>query len=449
MNQTINILVVDDDPDVLFATARIVKSAGYNVVTAATGTECLEKAKKTMPDLILLDVMLPDIDGPEVCRQIKADPIFEGIFVILVSGMRTSSGEQAEGLNLGSDGYIARPISNQELKARLNAFIRILISDRKRAYARLKHSHHQLALKNRIANQFLNFSSNTALSGIFTLLLDEFDSQYGYFNYIDTNGDLVFPPRAHNIFLESQNSAITGIVARENWSGLWGESLKYHRSIRSNKSLTLPHGKVVLRNALIVPLIVNDRLIGQIAVANKSAEFTPQDQKELESISVFIAPILQIYLEKETTQRQLKSSVNALKEKNIALNVLLENRQEDKKRTIDAIIKNHEKLIFPYIERLKGSHGREDTSIIACIIEKNLQESLNSFEKSFSTAYKKFTPMEVQVADFIKAGKTSKDIARVLNLSLRTVGFHRNNIRRKLSISKAKVNLQTHLQSLD
>ena len=75
---------------------------------------------------------MPDVLGSELCRQIKADPAFNGIFVVLLSGSKTSSAEQAEGLDVGADGYIARPISNRELKARVNAMVRILTAERER-----------------------------------------------------------------------------------------------------------------------------------------------------------------------------------------------------------------------------------------------------------------------------------------------------------------------------
>lgn len=132
MNAHLNILIVEDDPDILFATARIVESQGYTVLQATTGGECKSLLKETMPDLILLDVELPDMNGADLCRDIKSDPLLKGIFIVLTSGMRTSSQEQAYGLEFGADAYIARPISNRELKARINAMVRILVAERDR-----------------------------------------------------------------------------------------------------------------------------------------------------------------------------------------------------------------------------------------------------------------------------------------------------------------------------
>ncbi len=121
----IKILVTDDDPDVLLVTTLVLKRAGYEVLQATTGKECLEKARAHHPGLILLDVMLPDMPGGKICKVIKADPNLQGTFIILVSGIQVSSEYQAKGLSTGADGYIVKPISNKELVARVQAMERI------------------------------------------------------------------------------------------------------------------------------------------------------------------------------------------------------------------------------------------------------------------------------------------------------------------------------------
>ena len=132
MNQDIQILIVDDDPDVLFATTRIVKSGGYPVLSATSGEECMTMVQKHKPDLILLDVVLPDAEGLSICKKIKADPDLKPPFVVLLSGVKIASDLRAEGLESGADGYIARPISNRELLARVEAMVRIMKAERER-----------------------------------------------------------------------------------------------------------------------------------------------------------------------------------------------------------------------------------------------------------------------------------------------------------------------------
>jgi DNA-binding response OmpR family regulator len=125
MSETAKVLVTDDDPQILDLTATILRRAGYDTLEASTGKECLEAVKAHHPDIVLLDVMLPDTTGTELCRQIKADEGLKDIFVILMSGVQVSSDYQADALNVGADGYIIKPISNKELLARVQAMIRI------------------------------------------------------------------------------------------------------------------------------------------------------------------------------------------------------------------------------------------------------------------------------------------------------------------------------------
>ena len=118
-------LVTDDDPQVLHLSSSVLQKAGFEVLEASTGKECLESAGRHHPDIVLLDVVLPDVSGVEVCRHIKHDRDLEGTFVILLSGVQVSSEYQAEGLNVGADGYMIKPISNKELVARIQSMLRI------------------------------------------------------------------------------------------------------------------------------------------------------------------------------------------------------------------------------------------------------------------------------------------------------------------------------------
>ncbi len=129
MGENAKILVVDDDPDLLSLTSFILDKAGYQVLVASNGESSFQLAKKEHPDLVLLDVVLPDMSGIDVCRQIKQDRDLSGTYVILLSGIKTSSDSQADGLVAGADSYIVRPIPNRELLARVEAMIRIKRSE--------------------------------------------------------------------------------------------------------------------------------------------------------------------------------------------------------------------------------------------------------------------------------------------------------------------------------
>lgn len=125
MDDVIKVLVVDDDPDILLGTSRIVESEGFEVYQADSGGEALHQARVHHPDLILLDVVLPDQDGFSICEQIKKDADLQDAFVLLVSGKKIAPDDQASGLSIGADGYITRPFVKNEFIARLNSLLRI------------------------------------------------------------------------------------------------------------------------------------------------------------------------------------------------------------------------------------------------------------------------------------------------------------------------------------
>lgn len=125
MSDRSTILIADDHEDALLAYSLILKSEGYDVLSATTGEDCLRIARENRPDLILLDVRLPDISGVDVCKRIKTDSELATIFVVLVSGLEVSTDSQVLGLETGADGYITKPIDTRKLLAQIKAMLRI------------------------------------------------------------------------------------------------------------------------------------------------------------------------------------------------------------------------------------------------------------------------------------------------------------------------------------
>jgi signal transduction histidine kinase len=126
-----SVLIIDDDPALLKSQTRLLDEAGFEVHQAASGEEGLALARKVQPDLVLLDIMLPDTNGYLICEMIKSDPLTRDAYVILVSGLKIDSRDQAKGLELGADGYLVRPISNRELVARVIALSRLKETEKK------------------------------------------------------------------------------------------------------------------------------------------------------------------------------------------------------------------------------------------------------------------------------------------------------------------------------
>lgn len=146
-------------------------------------------------------------------------------------------------------------------------------------------------------------------------------------------------------------------------------------------------------------------------------------------------------------QSELEAHAKKLEDMNTALNVLIEHRSDEKENVKKEILKHFEKLVFPYFPASKGTKNHEGNSTVLSIIERNIKEILLKGDNKSLALYLGLTPMESQIAQMIKDGKTSKDIANILKLSVHTVYFHRENIRKKLDISKSDTNLKTYLQT--
>jgi DNA-binding response OmpR family regulator len=117
------VLVVEDDKDIAELIAHSLQKAGHTVETAGTGTDGLKRARDTVPDLIVLDLMLPGMDGLLVCQALRADPATALLPIIMLTA-RAEEVERIAGLELGADDYITKPFSPRELAARVAALLR-------------------------------------------------------------------------------------------------------------------------------------------------------------------------------------------------------------------------------------------------------------------------------------------------------------------------------------
>ncbi len=117
------ILIVDDEPDILELIEYNLKKEGYQVFTARNGQEAVTEAKRSLPDLIVLDIMMPKMDGIEACRIMRTMPEFKNTFMVFLTA-RSEEYSEIAGFNVGADDYIAKPIKPRALVSRINAILR-------------------------------------------------------------------------------------------------------------------------------------------------------------------------------------------------------------------------------------------------------------------------------------------------------------------------------------
>jgi len=127
MANATKILLIDDDPDFVMATRLVLEESGYQVATALRGDEGLELARKDKPDLIILDIIMPEPDGFAVCEQLKADPDLADVPVMMLTSFSERHGETTlavtQGMMLEAEDYVDKPVKPKELLRRVEALL--------------------------------------------------------------------------------------------------------------------------------------------------------------------------------------------------------------------------------------------------------------------------------------------------------------------------------------
>ena len=247
----------------------------------------------------------------------------------------------------------------------------------------------------------------------------------------------------------------------------------YSMDIRSDPCCTLDQCKNIgICSFAALPLLFGKEILGVLGIASLTNRKFSDQAYFLETIASQIAICLnnsilyeqiqkqvnelkKLLWEKKQTTKALKKrekdlELNTLKleEVNTALKVLLKQRDQDKTELEEKVIFNMMELVLPYLEKLKrGKLSTLQKSYIS-VLESNLKEIVSPFIHRLSSNYYNLTPKEIQVADLIKKGKTTKEIADLLNSSTRVIDFHRNNLRKKFDLINTKINLRSHLLTL-
>jgi hypothetical protein len=217
--------------------------------------------------------------------------------------------------------------------------------------------------------------------------------------------------------------------------------------------------KVELRAIISVPMRVKGSLIGTLQVVDRQAgRFQPSHRRLLEALAGAAAIAIENarlfeqanreIAQRKRMEKQLTDKSVALEEVNTALNVLLKTRQQDLIQMQDQIVAHVKDLVLPFLEKLRQSRLDHQQAAYVEIIQANIAGIVSPFLRQIPLPFFDLTPMEIQVADLVRKGKSTKEIAQILNASVKTIEAHRNRLRRKLGLTHQRVQLRDYLMTV-
>ncbi len=287
-------LCFDRAPYALFLTDP---TGRYTDVNEA-GLRMLDTARDQVIGKSVADV-LPD------CNRQKCAASFEHV------GKHQSSGDDFRVMR-GDDGSIDVALEAAALPDGTAIAYCKDVTEEVRLENALLEARHQIVLQTRIATAFLTRPDTSVYATVLEIVLEELRSEFGFFGYIDDNGDLISPSLTRGVWEKCEMAEKNIRFPRADWKGLWGRSLLEKRPLYSNENLHLPEGHVPLSGALAVPILYDDDLIGQIAVANAETPYTQKEVNVLEALAGQIAPVLHARLQTQSLEQERLKAEDAL-----------------------------------------------------------------------------------------------------------------------------------------
>jgi len=321
------IMVVDDNPENLNLLADILVKEGFKVRPVINAKLALNSIYVNPPDIILLDIMMPEVDGFTLCKIIKKNKNHRDIPIIFVSALNDLD-SKIKCFKMGGVDYVSKPFQREEIVARIRTHLSLIKM--------------QLSLKEK--NALLNKEIECRLKAEQKL-------------------------KQINAEIEERVKA----------------------------------GTAELKN-------LNENL----------------NRKE----------------------KDLMSKNEQLEKLNAALKSMLDKRMIEKRAVEECMVSNIRKFVTPHLLDLSNHISDDEGKAYLSIIKKNIEELVAPIDSSISIAYSKLTATEIKVADLIRQGKSTKEIADILNVSPNTVSNFRHGIRKKLVLTKLKINLVSYLNSL-
>jgi len=413
-------MIVDDDFLICEELQGIVTDLEYEVAGVAdSGQAAVEMALEVKPDIILMDIVMNNgMDGIEAAGKIMESI---GCAVIFVTGYGDDNQIIERAKQVEPHGILLKPFTPFEVKAEIEIGLH-----KKQVEKRLKDAYEGVLtdLKQRTselesANRKLGTLINTPTDSMLLLGLD---------------GTVLAANPVAAKRLGFKVDELVGKCAFDLLTKKLTKTRKAHvaRVIKTKKPVRfIDNREKTIFDHSIYPIFDNDRNVIQLAVFAKDVTKEVESRKELEE-----------------GKRELESKTDLLEQANMALKIMLQKSSENRvdiKEEILLLLKNR---ISPYVSKLKKYELDQKARGCVEVIESNIEDIVAPFSQNLDFAYVNLSPKEIQIANHIKQNKSTKEIAKILNLAKGTVDVHRNNIREKLDLKNKSISLKTYLLSL-
>lgn len=410
------LMVVDDEVIIATQLQEVLQGEGYDVIGMATsGEDAAAMAAERRPDLILMDIkMTGAMDGIATAEIVQTQLDIPVVFISAYADEDIL--ERAK--HLEPFGYVVKPVEKKQLKATVEIAI------------------HKKAVERRLRESEEKYCNLVELSpdpvvimqgNRYQLVNSAFEKLLGY-----THADLEAGLGLFELVAEKDREAFERL----------DQSL-----LAGGPTPRMMDVELVAKDGHLVSCEISTVMIQYHHRPAMLAIMRDMTERQLAAVALQQAhDELERRVQERTAQLQIKTK--NLEEMNTALNVLLKKREKDKIQLEEKVLLNVKELILPFLDKLKNSGLNATQQTYRQIVAANIDDIVSPFVRTLSTTFLNLTPSEIQIANMVKQGLTTKEMAQVLNLSARTIESHRDNIRRKLGIKNKKANLRSHLLSL-